>query len=80
MNHVAVLVRSVALLVITVSAAQFLSQDSEPWPAPVSGPEAPAPGEPAEVRVGGKSVTAIVTVGKQRVQFDGEKIVFEPGR
>jgi hypothetical protein len=38
------------------------------------------PGEPPEIRVSGKGLAAVLTVGKQRVRFDGEKIVFESGR
>ncbi len=30
--------------------------------------------------IAGKGLAAVMTVGKQRVRFDGEKIVFEPGR
>lgn len=37
------------------------------------------PGDPPDIRVSGKSLAAVVTVGKQRVRFDGQKIVFEPG-
>jgi len=35
------------------------------------------PGEPPEIRTSGKGLAAVVTVGKQRIRFDGEKIVFE---
>lgn len=37
-------------------------------------------GEPPKIKVQGKGLQAVVTVGKQRVRFDGEKIVLEPGR
>ena len=35
--------------------------------------------EPPDIRVSGKGLDSVVTVGKQRVRFDGEKVVFEPG-
>jgi hypothetical protein len=36
--------------------------------------------EPPKIRFRGQGGQAVVTVGKQRVRFDGQKIVFEPGR
>ncbi len=35
-------------------------------------------GKPPKVRVQGQGLQAVLTVGKQRIRFDGEKIVFEP--
>ena len=37
-------------------------------------------GEPPKIEVQGKGLQAVVTVGKQRVRFDGEAIVFESDR
>lgn len=34
-------------------------------------------GPPPEIHVRGKGLDAVVTVGKQRIRFDGDKIVFE---
>jgi hypothetical protein len=37
-------------------------------------------GEPPQIRVGGDGLAITVTVGKQRVRYDGQKILFEPDR